>query len=82
MRLHKFECTYDLTINSLDFHIRSGLNVFQAFTSYLKSKNAGDPTKEELLKELAALNEHIKTKVQTCGYVCTWMREKCNLIRW
>ncbi|KAG0559814.1 hypothetical protein KC19_10G131200 [Ceratodon purpureus] len=39
-----------------------GANIFQAFTNYLKSKNADDPSKEELLKELAALDEHLKTK--------------------
>jgi glutathione S-transferase len=39
-----------------------GSNIFQAFTTYLKSKNADDPSKEELLKELAALDEHLKTK--------------------
>lgn len=49
--------------NSLDILIGRGINIFQAFTSYLKSKKADDPTKEELLKELAALNEHLKTKV-------------------
>lgn len=43
--------------------IGRGLNVFQAFTSYLKSKKADDPTKEELLKELAALDQHLRTKV-------------------
>jgi hypothetical protein len=48
--------------NSLDILIGRGINIFQAFTSYLKSKKADDPTKEELLKELAALNEHLKTK--------------------
>jgi glutathione S-transferase len=39
-----------------------GSNIFQAFTTYLKSKKADDPSKEELLKELAALDEHLKTK--------------------
>lgn len=39
-----------------------GINIFQAFTSYLKSKNADDKSKDELLKELKALNEHLQTK--------------------
>jgi glutathione S-transferase len=39
-----------------------GINIFQAFTTYLKSKNADDQSKEDLLKELAALNEHLKAK--------------------
>jgi glutathione S-transferase len=39
-----------------------GVNIFQAFTNYLKSKNKNDPTKGELLKELAALDEHLRTK--------------------
>jgi glutathione S-transferase len=37
-----------------------GLNVFQAFTSYLKVKNPDDKSKDELLKELAALDEHLR----------------------
>jgi glutathione S-transferase len=39
-----------------------GVNIFQAFTNYLKSQKADDPTKEELLKELEALDEHLRTK--------------------
>jgi hypothetical protein len=41
----------------------SGLNVFQAFTSYLKVKNPDDKSKDELLKELAALDEHLRAHV-------------------
>ncbi len=43
----------------------SGLNVFQAFTSYLKVKNPDDKSKDELLKELAALDEHLRAHVRT-----------------
>jgi hypothetical protein len=39
------------------------LNIFQAFTSYLKSKKVDNLNKEELVKELAALDEHFETKV-------------------
>ena len=52
-----------LQLNLLDAEICRGENVFQAFTTYLKSKNANDQSKEGLLKELSALNEHLKTKV-------------------
>ena len=52
-----------LQLKFLDAEIGRGKKIFQAFTTYLKSKNADDQSKEELLKELAALNEHLKTKV-------------------
>jgi len=54
----------------LDLHVGaflwfcSGLNVFQAFTSYLKVKNPDDKSKDELLKELAALDEHLHAHVR------------------
>jgi hypothetical protein len=40
------------------------LNIFQAFTSYLKVKNPDDKSKDELLKELAALDEHLRAHVR------------------
>ncbi|KAG0611284.1 hypothetical protein M758_7G128900 [Ceratodon purpureus] len=52
-----------------------GINIFQAFTSYLKSKKADDQSKEELLKELAALNEHLKTKVHRL-WLCSCLDEE------
>ncbi len=54
----------------LDLHVGeflwfcSGLNIFQAFTSYLKVKNPDDKSKDELLKELAALDEHLRAHVR------------------
>lgn len=41
----------------------SGLNIFQAFTTYLKSKKADDKSKDDLVKELAALDEHLQKSV-------------------
>ena len=61
--------------NSLDIPICRGINIFQAFTSYLKSKKADDQSKEELLKELAALNEHLKTKVHRL-WLCSCLDEE------
>ncbi len=53
---------FDLYVGELLWFC-SGLNVFQAFTSYLKVKNPDDKSKDELLKELAALDEHLRAHV-------------------
>lgn len=56
----------------------SGLNIFQAFTSYLKSKKADDKTKDDLLKELAALDEHLQQHVSTF-HQWSWYLHGCIL---
>lgn len=62
-----------------DIWIHRGFNIFQAFTSYLKSKKVDDQSKEELVKELAALDEHLKTKVHRHSFFLHW---NCAWIYW
>lgn len=56
------------------FHVLphgSGKNVFPTFVTYLKSKQAGDNSKENLIKELAALNEHLQKSVSNIDILRT-----------
>lgn len=46
----------------------SGKNIFPSFVTYLKSKNADDNSKENLVKELAALDEHLQKSVSILTY--------------
>lgn len=56
------------------FHVLphgSGKNVFPTFVTYLKSKQADDNSKENLVKELAALNEHLQKSVSNIDILRT-----------
>jgi hypothetical protein len=58
-------------ILALIFHVfphGSGKSIFPTFVAYLKSKEAGDKAKNDLVKELAALDEHLQKSVSMLTY--------------
>jgi glutathione S-transferase len=56
------ETKYPMSLATPQEYKQVGVNLFQAFTSYLKSQKPDDPSKDELIKELAALDEHLRAK--------------------
>lgn len=56
-----------------NFHVFShcsGKSIFPSFVTYLKSKKADDKSKDDLVKELAALDEHLQKSVSIIDILC------------
>lgn len=56
-----------------NFHVfphGSGKSIFPSFVAYLKSKKADDKSKDDLVKELAALDEHLQKSVSIIDILC------------